>query len=73
MNAFERSDLADLRQELMHELRMLRDEIKELRTELLEVRRELDTLQGGLKLAKWLGPVGVAMLAVGFAKSAGLL
>lgn len=66
MNALERSDLADLRTELMHELRLLRDEIKELRS-------ELDRLQGALALIRWLGPVTVTAAIVALARAYGVI
>lgn len=73
MTGAERADFENLRSDVMSELRSLRDEIRELRGELQQVRRELDTLQGGISIIKWLGPIGLMAGAYGIAKAVGLL
>lgn len=37
------------------------------------VTGRIDRLEGGLSMLKWLGPTGLAALAYGLAKAAGLL
>lgn len=62
----ERSDLSDLRTELMSELRELRKEIAALRS-------ELDRLQGGIALIKWLGPTTLAAAIIALARAYGVI
>lgn len=66
VNVAERTDLADLRGELMSELRELRNEIRALRS-------ELDQLKGGIALIKWLGPTTLIGVLVALARAYGVI